>query len=99
MRLTAGQTRIIRQAVSEIFGDAAKVMLFGSRVDDNRRGGDIDLLVTPSTTDATQVLRQKIALLAKLEQRLGERKIDLVIEMPGDTRPIVSIAYATGIAL
>jgi len=42
MRLTPGQQSAIRSAVAETFGDAANVWLFGSRVDDNKRGGDID---------------------------------------------------------
>jgi hypothetical protein len=30
---------------------------------------------------------------------VGERKIDLVIEQPGDTRPFVSVAHSAGIQL
>ena len=38
-------------------------------------------------------------MLTLLERTLGERKIDLVIEQPSDTRPIVAIAHATGIQI
>jgi hypothetical protein len=44
MRLTDQQPTIIRTAVTEIFGAGANVWLFGSRVDDNKRGGGINLL-------------------------------------------------------
>lgn len=44
MRLTGQQRTIIRATVAETFGAGADVWLFGSRVDDNKRGGDIDLL-------------------------------------------------------
>ncbi len=43
MRLTPRQQQIIREAARDVFGTEARVWLFGSRVDDSRRGGDIDL--------------------------------------------------------
>ena len=45
MRLSPDQTRVILQCVRQQFGVDAGVMLFGSRLDDGARGGDIDLLV------------------------------------------------------
>ena len=48
MRLTADQAEVIRTAVREVYGEESRLWLFGSRVDDNRRGGDIDLLVRPN---------------------------------------------------
>lgn len=99
MRLTANQTHIIRQAVRETFGENAQVTLFGSRVDDKQQGGDIDLLVTAQVDDAMQGLKKKIALLNKLEKQLGERKIDVLIEMANDDRPIIQIAHTTGVRL
>jgi predicted nucleotidyltransferase len=68
-------------------------------VDDSKKGGDIDLLVRPEPTAADQPFAKKIRMLSLLERSLGESKIDLVIEQPGDQPPIVSIAHATGIEL
>lgn len=99
MRLRAEQATVIRQTAAEVFGDDVGVWLFGSRVDDSKRGGDIDLLVSPVTLDARQQLLRKIRFLVSLERRLGERKVDVVIEAPGDTRPIVRIAHQTGVRL
>ena len=45
MRLTEEQAAIIRRTVREILGDDARVWLFGSRMDDDKRGGDVDLYV------------------------------------------------------
>jgi len=98
MRLSIDQIKAIRYAASTTFGDDTQVWLFGSRVDDAKKGGDIDLLVRPSPT-AEQNFAQKVSMLALLEKLLGERKIDLVIEHPGDNRPIVSVAHSTGIQL
>nr|VFK57869.1 MAG: Nucleotidyltransferase domain-containing protein [Candidatus Kentron sp. UNK]VFK69692.1 MAG: Nucleotidyltransferase domain-containing protein [Candidatus Kentron sp. UNK] len=103
MRLTARQIETIKQTIAEIFGETAKIWLFGSRADDNKRGGDIDLLIRlPARDDARNAkwaLTRKIRLLARLEKRLGERKIDIVIETPDDARPIVRVAHQQGILL
>lgn len=45
MRLTSDQTQIIRQLAREVAGDQSLVRVFGSRLDDAARGGDVDLLV------------------------------------------------------
>jgi predicted nucleotidyltransferase len=97
VRLTPRQADIIRKAATEVFGPKARVVLFGSRVDDSKRGGDIDLLIQPESPD--DMLTRKLQFLGILERELGERKIDVVIENPGDSRPIVRVARETGVAL
>lgn len=94
MRLTDEQISSIRCAANEAFGPDTRVTLFGSRVDDNKRGGDIDLLIQPDMPD--QLLSRKLRFLALLERQLGERKIDVVVEHPGDNRSIVRMAQQTG---
>jgi hypothetical protein len=47
MRLSTDQIQAIYQAATTAFGQGTSVWLFGSRVDDAKRGGDIDLLVCP----------------------------------------------------
>jgi hypothetical protein len=46
-----------------------------------------------------QGFMQKIKMLTLLERLLGERKVDIVVEQPQDKRPIVAVAYKTGIKL
>ena len=97
MRLAPEQIASIRRAAEDAFGAETRVTLFGSRVDDNKRGGDIDLLIQPTRID--QPLVRKLRFLGLLERDLGERKIDVVIELPHDSRPIVQVAHETGVVL
>ena len=68
MRLTPDQTRIILSCVHQQFGADARVKLFGSRLDDSLRGGDVDLLVE---TAAAPTLHQRALVTMALEQALN----------------------------
>jgi predicted nucleotidyltransferase len=78
-------------------------MLFGSRADDTRRGGDIDLLIlldgSLDNANLVALAEKRLQYLVMLEKALGERKIDLITALPGDDRAIVGIALATGVEL
>ncbi|MDP2787650.1 MAG: nucleotidyltransferase domain-containing protein [Pseudomonadota bacterium] len=101
MRLTPAQQAAIRSTVTETFGDAARVWLFGSRVDDDKRGGDIDLLIETKQSDVAVIVRAELDFLAKVKTKLGEQQIDLLIDYPTRqfTPPIFAIARQTGIPL
>ncbi|PSQ94232.1 MAG: hypothetical protein BRD57_00775, partial [Proteobacteria bacterium SW_6_67_9] len=72
------------------------VHLFGSRVNDQRRGGDIDLYIEASEGGHERVRQLRHALL----QRLGYQRIDIVTAAPGgEGRPIDARARAEGIVL
>jgi hypothetical protein len=73
--------------------------VFGSLADDSKKGGDIDLLARPPAEAAARPFALKVQMLTMLERQLGERKIDLVIEQPGDSRPILLVAHATGVQI
>lgn len=51
MRLTEHQAKVIKKNCQMVFGEQTQVYLFGSRTDDNRRGGDIDLYILPETQE------------------------------------------------
>ncbi len=70
------------------------IYLFGSRVDDTAKGGDIDLLVISEKIN----LMAKLDILAQLHQKLGERKIDIAI-YPNATRPFPRMAMQEGVRL
>ena len=60
MRLQPKEVDAITQAAREAFTPGTVVLLFGSRVDDSQRGGDIDLLVEiPESISATELVRRR----------------------------------------
>lgn len=99
MRLTPEQIAAIRQGVAQIAGDMARVWLFGSRVRDDARGGDVDLMVELDTPVAEPAALS--ARLATVVSRAMEgRKVDVLIKAPNlMVLPIHSIALAEGIRL
>lgn len=50
MRLSEQHRQVIKRLVAELVGADAQVLLFGSRVDDEARGGDVDVLVIDPAT-------------------------------------------------
>jgi len=99
MRLDPNTRVIIREEAARHFGPDAEVRLFGSRVRDEQRGGDIDLFIEAEGDHAT-LLRQELALFAALQMRLGEQRIDIVVHPKGaPLRPIDEVAKREGITL
>jgi predicted nucleotidyltransferase len=101
VRLTQQQINSIKTTAAEILGHDARVYLFGSRTDDARRGGDIDLLVIGLQTPADRWPMLKALFLARLKKQIGEQRIDVVFApAPGEPElPIHRIARETGIPL
>lgn len=85
MRLSESSRSVIRQTVREIFGPDVQVRLFGSRVDDDALGGDIDLLIT-SDTPIADAEQKSLRLVARLQLRLGDQPIDVLVMDPGTAR-------------
>ena len=95
VRLTPDQAEAIRERIRGCMGAQARIWLFGSRVDDNRRGGDVDLYVEPETApDLVTSLRCKSALADLLDLN-----VDLIVQQPGRDLPIYRIAKRSGLAL
>jgi len=87
MRLTDAERTAIKEVVAR-HDPAARVLLFGSRTDDRKRGGDIDLLIESPSLDRAGVR----AIRLDLEDRIGEQKIDIVIL--GPDRNVFALAVA-----
>ncbi len=99
MRLTSHQRDIIVQTIHAEFGQNASIWLFGSRADDNKRGGDIGLYVE-TAEPIPQSWQKKIAVVTSLQIQLGDQKIDLIMHCPNDKKyPINQIAKQTGVRL
>ena len=94
MRLQEHEIKSIHKVVSA-FDKNAKIYLFGSRVDDKKRGGDIDLLLISNILS----FRDKRRIRVGLHEKLGEQKIDIVIVKKGQDSPFVRIALNEGVPL
>lgn len=76
MRLSKRIQNIIKKAVFENFGDV-KVYLFGSRTDDTKKGGDIDIAID-TQIDKEEFRKKKIQFFVSLLRVDFDLKIDLV---------------------
>ncbi len=81
MRLTQEQINGIIAAITPyIKGSQAELRLYGSRVNDQLKGGDIDLLLSTKEINlAADILDNKHYVLSSIKQKIGDQKIDLLI--------------------
>ena len=78
MRITEHEKNVIIDAVKSTDPDA-KVWLFGSRADDSKKGGDIDIGILSLNVD----VMEEIEIRQKMYDKIGEQKIDIVISKDG----------------
>ena len=74
VRLKDWEIDIIKKVIKS-FDKNAKIFIYGSRTDLNKKGGDIDILVISRNIS----LEKQLKIKAKLIRFLGDRKIDLLI--------------------
>jgi predicted nucleotidyltransferase len=102
MRLSLDERAAIAATSQEAFPPGTRVLLFGSRLDDARRGGDIDLLVEPPRAlSPDELVERRTRFVARLYRLLEERCIDVVVT-PGrqhDDRSLVRAAREQGFEL
>ena len=94
--MTADQTRIIRQIACEVAGERSHVLVFGSRLDDAARGGDLDLLLEMAEpSDHPALIAAKLS--ARVSRVMQGRKVDVLISAPNLMRlPIHDVARREG---
>jgi hypothetical protein len=93
MRLCPRQRQLLRDTLRRHFGAAARVWLCDSRLDDQVRGGDVDLLVECVDADPARLVDAKLAFLADLHATPafeGER-IDVVLYSPTLHRTLLPV--------
>ena len=77
MRLTSAQIDTIKSTATAVLGEGVQVTLFGSRVDDAAKGGDVDLMV-----EVNQVLLEPALAAARIASRVSRamhgRKVDVL---------------------
>lgn len=93
MRLKKEEILAIKDIVNKL--DAGcRIILYGSRADDSKKGGDIDLLLFSKKLK----FNDKIEILARLNEKLGEQKIDIIIT-GNNLNPFVKNAENSGVEL
>ncbi len=97
MRIKKEHIDFIKTITKDCFGKNAKVYLFGSRVDDKKKGGDIDLYIETDLKD--DIFKQKLKMLGMLNDFLGEQKIDIVTNNFVTDKYIYEVAKNEGIQL
>ena len=97
MRLTNHEITSIKQTIHEL-DSKAQIYLFGSRADDTKKGGDIDLLILSDKIENT--LKTRIDIEIKICDLIGDQKIDIIVAKDKhDARPIVQIALINGVLM
>lgn len=99
MRIDARTCAVIKKTIIDELGSGTVIRLFGSRADDRKRGGDIDLHIEPEQAVRDRI-RMECHLAARLFVRLGGRKVDLLIHNPHTSvRPVDEEARRHGVIL
>jgi predicted nucleotidyltransferase len=99
VRLTLIQQAQIKKALEEVYPQATRVILFGSRVDDQAKGGDVDLLLefAEPVENPAWVSAQ---FGAKVSRAMFGRKVDVLLSAPNLPHlPIHEVAMSQGIIL
>ena len=94
MRLSKDEVRVLKNSLYSLNSDA-KLYLFGSRTDDSKRGGDIDLLIV--SKNFTKKLLRKLRI--EFFKSFGEQKLDIIIDDGSFANPFHKIAYQKAILL
>jgi len=98
MRLTAVEIDAIRRAVREVFGATARARVFGSRVRDDLKGGDLDLFVEVEPGTASIASEQRLRDV--ITPALDDLRVDIVLHERGRAvTPIERIALRDGVPL
>ena len=78
MRLTTLEQQAILDGFEKTYGQDDHLWLFGSRIDDGKRGGDIDLYIETHLS-TQEAVKAKFDFLRLLQDAIGEQKIDVFV--------------------
>lgn len=95
MRLSKRYIAVFKKYFLEFFHEG-DIYLFGSRVDDSQKGGDIDLYL--KVVDHTDLFNKKIKFLSRIKRELGDQKIDIIFNLDAE-RLIEKEAIKWGVRL
>jgi len=93
MRIKDHELQAIKECIRSRDPDV-RIYLFGSRVSDREKGGDIDLLLLSKRLNYDD----KIKIRQTLYETIGEQKIDIVIA-EDTSDPFVKMAMEQGVLI
>jgi len=94
MRLSNKEIKVLKDKLISLVDDA-KLYLFGSRVDDTKRGGDIDLLIV-----SKKITKRDLRLLrVEFFKEFGEQKLDIIIDNGEFKKPFNRLIFKKAILL
>ena len=103
MRITSEQIEVLSALVRRYFGYDTSIWLFGSRADDQKKGGDYDFLIETSLLDADKIIDSKVTLLTQLQNtvQFEDEKIDIIVKRRANNfdMPIYQVAMLDGVKL
>lgn len=100
MRINSNDIKAIKDVAKAIFGETVTIRLFGSRTDDKKKGGDIDLLIQCNQMiSRIEIYQLKIKFLVQLKKIIGDQKIDVIIDNGQQHNSIIHQGYKEGILL
>ena len=94
MRISNEEVTVLKQKLSGL-SESAKLYLFGSRIDDSKKGGDIDLLVVSDS------LTQKDIRVLRIDffEHFGEQKLDIILDNGTSTDPFIKLIAQKAVLL
>lgn len=96
MRITTNKQQEIKKKVEQLLGDAVAVWVFGSRINNDAIGGDLDLLVV-SEAPITSPVETSAKLAVQIKRLFWGRKVDIILSAPNlEKQPIHQIAMDNG---
>ncbi len=94
MRLSTKEHSFLKEQLQKLSNEAM-LYLFGSRVDDSKRGGDIDLLVVSKKLNYKDIRKLRVAFCAMF----GEQKVDIVLDDGNFEKPFAQMIIDKAILL
>lgn len=96
MRLTEAQTQAILEIAQQLMGSRCRVRVFGSRLDDAARGGDLDLMLeSMEALDNPALTAARMS--ARVSRALQGRKVDVLVSAPNLMRQSIhDVAFREG---
>jgi predicted nucleotidyltransferase len=102
VRLDKKTIEIIKNLALSYFGINTKIYIFGSRVNDIEKGGDIDIYIeTYLDINSTELFNLESKYWTILQKTLGERKIDIIVNdiKLNKNNYIYEVAKKTGVMI